>query len=129
MSVSAVSTPASFQPNPQDSSFRSAFQQLTGAISSGDLQTAQSAYASLSQLQQQSGGSTQGPLGQLLSTLGSDLSSGDISGAQSALQAFQKAHTHHHHHKPAASGGDDSQPAPSSASAPSASSNLLDITA
>ena len=77
-------------------------QQLTSAISSGDLKGAQSAYATLSNLQQASGAnSANSPMGQFLSSVGADLSKGDITTAQSDLTTFQKAHGGHHH-KPAA---------------------------
>lgn len=125
MSVSATSTSATPpQPPPQNSAFRAAFQQLTSAISSGDLQAAQKAYASL---QQATGSSApQGPMGQLMTSIGDALSSGKIADAQSALTAFQQAHPHHHHPKPAASADSDS--APSSAPPPVASgSNQIDV--
>jgi hypothetical protein len=108
-------------------------QQLTSAISSGDLQGAQSAYATLSNLQQSSGaGGSNGPLGQFLSSIGADLSKGDMTTAQSDLTTFQKAHGGHHH-KPPSSGTDASSTTDASsanASTPqTTSSNILDISA
>jgi hypothetical protein len=109
-----------------DSGFRTAMQQLTSAISSGDLKSAQSAYATLTSMQQSSGtsGST-GPMAQFLSSVGADLSKGDLTSAQNALTSFQKTH----HHK---QGGADSSTATdtsSTASTQTASTNILDISA
>ena len=109
MSVSATSNSTPPQPPPQNAAFRTAFQQLTTAISSGDLSAAQKAYASL---QQATGSSApQGAMGQLMASIGDALKSGKIDDAQSALTAFQQAHPHKHHAKPPA-GDDDSAPAP-----------------
>jgi hypothetical protein len=129
MSVSSVSgaTPAYPQPG-QNSGVRPAFQQLSSALSSGDVQSAQQA---LSALQQGAGQvDSSSPLGQLLASLNSDLSSGNISGAQQSLQAFQQAH--HHHHRPpptgdAAGTGADatSSSTTSSTSSTSGSSGIL----
>ena len=142
MSVSAVSgVQPPFQPSPQDTAFRSAITQLTSAIGSGDLGTAQKAFAALGALQQTAGpppgapaggpgggpSGGQDPFSQLLTKIGGDLSSGDIAGAQSDLAAFQKAAAGHHHHH-----GGGAAPAPASPAAPAAtssSSNAVDITA
>ncbi len=97
MSMTGISgaTPVN-QPPQQDSGFRSAFQQLTSAIGSGDLDAAQKAYAAL-----QSQAPPKGPLADALSSIGDALGKGDISGAQSSLAAMRQAHGHgHHHHKP-----------------------------
>ncbi len=141
MSVSAVSgVQPAFQPNPQDTAFRSAITQLTSAIGSGDLATAQKAYSTLTTLQQNAGpppgapaggpNGGQDPFSQLLTKIGGDLSSGDISGAQSDLASFQKAAASHHHHH---HGGGGAPPAASSPAAPAAtptsSSNAVDVTA
>jgi outer membrane protein assembly factor BamD (BamD/ComL family) len=123
MSVSATSTSATpLQPPPPNAAFRTAFQQLTTAIGSGDLGAAQKAYASL---QQTTGSSApQGPMAQLMSSIGDALSSGKIEDAQSALTAFQQAHPHKHHAKPPA----DDDSAPSSAPPAVASgSNQIDV--
>jgi outer membrane protein assembly factor BamD (BamD/ComL family) len=109
MSVSATSTTPA-QPPPQNSAFRTAFQQLTTAINSGDLQAAQKAYDTL---QQASGSSApQGPMAQLMASIGDALNSGKLDDAQSALTAFQQAHPHKHHAKPAAAADSDSAPPP-----------------
>ena len=138
MSVSGVSgVQPPFQPNPQDTAFRSAIQSLTTAIGSGDLATAQKAYASLTALQQSAGQPTGGPGGgqdpfsQLLTKIGGDLASGDISGAQGDLAAFQKTAASHHPRHPGGPppGADgDAAPAPAAA-APTTSSKSVDITA
>jgi hypothetical protein len=110
-----------------DSSVRTAMQQLTSAISSGDLQGAQSAYATL---QQSTGkGNSTGPMAQFLSSVGSDLSNGDLTSAQNSLSTFQKAHGGHHH-KPAADASSTTDTAPTDAtSSQTTSSNILDISA
>lgn len=128
MSVTGVSNtstiPSSTQPDP---GFRTALQQLTSAISSGDLQGAQSAYATLTNLQQSSGKSAStGPMAQFLSSVGADLSKGDLTTAQSALTTFQKHGSHHH--KPDASDTADASSS-DAASTPTTSTNILDISA
>jgi hypothetical protein len=135
MSISSVSGSSSPpQPPAQDSAFRTAFQQLTTAISSGDTQGAQSAYATLSQLQQSSGNAnSNNPVSQFLSTIGNDLQNGDISTAQSDLTAFQQQRASHHHKgPPPADGSGDASAAGAAASTTSSSSsstNLVDISA
>ena len=99
MTISSLSgsTP---QPPPQpDPAFRQAFQQLTSAIGSGDTKTAQSAYATLQQLVQQSGkANSNDPMGKFLAAIGNDLQKGDITTAQSDLTSFQQARAAHHPH-------------------------------
>ena len=139
MSVSSISgaTPAS-QPSTQDSSFRTAMQQLTSAITAGDVKGAQTAYATLTNLQQSSGQSNStGPLSTFLSSVGADLGKGDITGAQSTLTSFKASHGKHHHHAPPATNGDNDNDASSSTATASTSgatpaasnSNILDISA
>jgi hypothetical protein len=123
MSISPVSGGPVYQPQSQNTGFRSAFQQLTSAISSGDLQSAQQAYSTLSGLQQGQPNANS-PFAQFLSQLGSDLSSGNIAGAQQDLQAFQKAHGHHHHHH-AQSGDDNDGDGGGGAAGPAGSSGVL----
>jgi hypothetical protein len=131
MSISIVSsTPPSTAQTSPDSGMRSAFQQLTQAIGSGDLDAAQSAYSTLSKMQ----GNTQGngPFAQLMSSLGKDLASGDLSTAQSDLASFQKAHGGHHHHHKAdadASTTDATTTTAATTTTSSSSSNVLDISA
>jgi thioredoxin-like negative regulator of GroEL len=137
MAIAPVSTTSASIPPPIDP-MRQAFGQLTGAIQSGDLSAAQSAYAALTQAQPNQGS---GPFSQALSQIGDALQSGDIGKAQQALAALQQqmqamkgAHHHHGHHH--GGGGDKSQSAsasPSSSSDPTtastASTNLVDVTA
>jgi hypothetical protein len=127
MSVTGISnaSPMTSSTGP-DSSFRTAMQQLTSAISSGDLKGAQSAYATLTNLQQSSGkGASTGPMAQFLSSVGDDLSKGDLTTAQSALSTFQKAH----HHKPSDASSTTDASSADAASSQTASSNILDISA
>jgi len=137
VSISAVSGgPPPFQPNPQDAAFGSAIQQLTSAISSGDLATAQKAYSTLTTLQQSSGqtsgpGGSDNPFNQLLTKIGGDLAAGNISGAQGDLESFKKtAAGHHHHHHGGGAGAGQTPPASTAAATTSTSStNSVDITA
>lgn len=106
MTISGVtSTPTANVQTPQTANFRSTFQQLAKAISSGDLRSAQSAYAQISQMQGAQQGN--GPFAQLLPSLGKDLSTGDLSTAQTDLAACQKAHGGHHHHRSGRDGDGD----------------------
>ena len=137
MAIAPVSTTSASIPPPIDP-MRQAFGQLTGAIQSGDLSAAQSAFAALTQAQPNQGS---GPFSQALSQIGDALQSGDIGKAQQALAALQQqmqamkgAHHHHGHHH--GGGGDKSQSAsasPSSSSDPTTAStgstNLVDVTA
>jgi hypothetical protein len=133
MSVSSISNTTPAQPPAQDSSLRTAMQQLTSAISSGDVKGAQTAYATLTNLQQTSGQSNStGPLAQFLSSIGADLSKGDLTTAQSDLTTFQAAHGKHHRPAAAAAGGDTDPSATAStagATQTTSSSNILDISA
>ncbi|HEY5070290.1 MAG TPA: hypothetical protein VII37_10880 [Candidatus Acidoferrum sp.] len=136
MAIAPVSTTSASIPPPIDP-MRQAFGQLTGAIQSGDLSAAQSAFAALTQAQPNQGS---GPFSQALSQIGDALQSGDIGKAQQALAALQQqmqamkgAHHHHGHHH--GGGGDKSQSAsasPSTSSDPTTSTtstNLVDVTA
>ncbi len=134
MSVSSVTGGGvPVPPNGQQQDFRAAFQQLTSAINSGDLDGAKGAYATLASRQPGPGASDgQNPMAKLLSSIGSDLNSGDLSGAQSVLQQFQQARSgHHHHHRTSGAEGatpDASSPSATTA-APPTSSSQLDILA
>jgi len=113
--------------------WRQDFKQLASALQSGDLAGAQKAYSALQQLQQssQSGGqsssqqqanSGNSPIQNDFAALGKALSSGDLSGAQTAFSqlqtdmqaAFQNgasggvqsAHHGHHHHQHVSSASD-----------------------
>ncbi|MDB5494559.1 MAG: hypothetical protein JWP86_1896 [Phenylobacterium sp.] len=126
MSVSSISASAPAAPPAQNSAFRNAFQQLTTAIGSGDLQTAQQAYATITSLQPQQGsGPSNGPMATLLSTLGQALTSGDLTSAQSSLADFQKSHGQHHHHAAPPSTNDGA----AASTTTTGSSNVLDVSA
>jgi DNA-binding FadR family transcriptional regulator len=137
MGISAVSS-ASFTPPPQGnpSAIKQAFDQLTSALQSGDLQSAQSAYQTLSQSPM--GSDPNSPFAKALSQIGDALQSGDTGKAQQALaqlqQQMQAMRGHHHHHAKPADAGDPSQVATQSdpaAATPVAdtSSNLVNVTA
>ena len=121
MTISSLSgsTP---QPPPQpDPAFRQAFQQLTSAIGSGDTKTAQSAYATLQQLVQQSGKANSND------PIGNDLQKGDITTAQSDLTSFQQARAAHHPH--ADNDGDAAGGGTLTKLGQSSSSNIVDVSA
>ncbi|HXZ67809.1 MAG TPA: hypothetical protein VEH07_04395 [Alphaproteobacteria bacterium] len=136
MSVSAVSSnPQIYQPVLQQQSFRQDLQSLTTAVQSGDLASAQKAYATLvsdnPQLASSSGNGSGSPFQQAISAIGQSLQNSDIGGAQNALSTLQqnmKAHHGHHHHH-----GDATQNAAATAtpaSSPlSASSSSIDFLA
>ena len=128
MTISSLSgsTP---QPPPQpDPAFRQAFQQLTSAIGSGDTKTAQSAYATLQQLVQQSGkANSNDPMGKFLAAIGNDLQKGDITTAQSDLTSFQQARAAHHPH--ADNDGDAAGGGTLTKLGQSSSSNIVDVSA
>jgi hypothetical protein len=69
-------------------------------------------------------------MAQFLSSVGSDLSNGDLTSAQSALSTFQKAHGGHHH-KPSADASNttDASSTDTASSQTTSSSNILDISA
>jgi hypothetical protein len=92
---------------------------LFSALNSGDLKTAQSAYAALG------GSSGSGPTSGPLASIGQALANGDLAGAQKAAQQFQAQRSGHHHHQ------DTQSPATVTAStAPAGSSgSLLNVVA
>jgi hypothetical protein len=124
MSVSPVSSTGSAYSSATQSTQVSAFKQrkqdfeaLSQALSAGDLAGAQSAFSALQQdLANIGQGQATPPAGQTsqtgqgsfssaLQALGQALSSGDLSGAQSAFAQLQQdiqkvAQGHHHHHHP-----------------------------
>jgi ribosomal protein S20 len=107
---------------------RSDFKQLTQALQSGDLSSAQQAYSALAQASSNSifSPNNSSPLAEDFQAVGKALQSGDIQGAQTALTQFQKdasaalssqsqpasgaprAHHGHHHHADADNDGDSS---------------------
>ena len=105
MALSGVSSASSIPTNTQTDP-RLLFMQLSKAISSGDVNGAQQAYAQLTQALGTNGaaGSTSNandPFSQALAAIGQSLQNGDIGGAQQALanlqQQMQGARGHHHH--------------------------------
>jgi hypothetical protein len=135
MSVSSVSsTTVSYQTNPQNN-LRRAFAQLASTIQSGDLGSAQQAYAAFTDAQATSGKTVDpnSPLGQALSQIGQDLQSGDINGAQQVLSNLQstRGNGHHHHHHGGASNpaGTTETSSPGLAPTPSTSGNNVDLSA
>ena len=135
MSVSSISTStaasaSAAQAPGQASALRTAFQQLTTAIGSGDLKSAQAAYATITGLQQGGGqsGQSDGPFAQLMSSLGKDLQSGDLTTAEGDLASFQKAHGGHHHHHGGGAPAASSDSTTTAAATPS-STNVLDVSA
>jgi hypothetical protein len=124
--------------------FKQDFKQLASALKNGDLAGAQTAFKALQQLLQgnqtggqssngQQAGSSNNPIQSDFAALGQALSSGDLSGAQSAFAklqtdmqaavqnnasgAVQSTHHGHHHHRHASSASDtDSSTADQTAS-------------
>jgi hypothetical protein len=137
MTVSGISSsPANTYQNNPVNEFRQTFADLVKSIKSGDLQSAQQAYASLAQLQSNGAGppaNANSPFNQALSQIGQALQNGDISGAQQALAALaqqaQGSHHHHHHHQHADSDADSAANAPPNAPPPSGVGATLDVTA
>jgi hypothetical protein len=66
------------------------FAALVSALNSGDLRGAQSAYASLSEIQGRRFANPNGPFAQAVSGIGQALRSGDLSGAQQALSSLPR---------------------------------------
>lgn len=139
MTISAISSTSVSGQQPVNNfmAVRQSFTQLQSAIQSGDLQSAQSAYATLST---QVGSNPNSPFAQALNQIGQDLQSGNIGQAQKDMASIQqqmqqaqqaRAHHHHHHH-----GGGGTQaanantaPATTSTTDPSPSSTTLNLTA
>jgi hypothetical protein len=122
MSVSGVSSSSGVSPTDLQSKFKQVkadFKALSDALNSGDVSSAQSAYAQLQkdlpQKAQSADSSTSGDTP--MSALGKALQSGDLAGAQQAFATLQQARHGHHHHgggaaaapavPPAASSDDD----------------------
>jgi hypothetical protein len=81
------------------------FQSVTQALQSGDITTAQQAFAALqkddpkvAQALSQSGQNSSNPQSTALQALSTALQSGNVTGAQTALASLQQAHKGHHHH-------------------------------
>ena len=100
MAVSGVSPTASTLQSTQTDP-RQLFGQLTSAINSGDLSSAQQIYSQLSQALGGTNANSNNPFDQALNAIGQSLQSGDIGGAQQALSSLQQqtqAGRGHHHH-------------------------------
>lgn len=87
------------------SQMKQAWQQLSESLQSGDLAGAQTAFATITSLQQQTSGSAShtnnSQLSKDMQSLGQALQSGNLSAAQSAFAAVQNdlksTHGRHHH--------------------------------
>jgi hypothetical protein len=130
MNVSNVTSATSPYPSSYQSNFRLGlqdFESLAGALQSGNLASAQTAFSSLEQdlpgISQllQPGSSTgsaadqSSPIPKALQSLQTALKSGDLSGAQQAfanlqqgLQSARSAHRGHHHHHASATNATNS---------------------
>lgn len=114
---------------------RQLFAQVNGAVQSGNLAAAQSAFAAFSQA---GGVNSNGPLAQAIGKIGDALNAGDIGQAQQALadfkqqvQSFKAAHRHggHRHDQDANSATASAAPAAASAATPATSAGLINVTA
>jgi hypothetical protein len=107
MSVSAISSSSGFSPVDWQSKaqqIKTDFQSLDQALQSGDLKTAQQAFAALqkdspakSSTASTSSTSSSNPNDQM-NTLSQALQSGNLSAAQQAFAQLQQAHRGHHRH-------------------------------
>ncbi len=134
MAIAPVSSTAANVPPPADP-MHQALGQLTSAIQSGNLSAAQSAYSTLSQ---SASSNPNDPFAQALAQIGDDLQSGDITQAKQDLATLQQQmkgahHGHGHHHHAGGAGPAQSAGATTSTSndptAPTSSTNLVDVTA
>jgi hypothetical protein len=115
-SVSSSSDTSQTGTVPNFQQIKSDFQALASALQSGNVSSAQQAYAALQkdapglfQSNSSQGSSSSDPLASALSSLGTALQSGNLANSQQAFAALQQTVQghHHHHHK----GGDDQSPA------------------
>ena len=112
-SVSSLSTTGSVQATSTNpfKKIREDMQQIATALQSGDLGSAQTAFATLQKdapnlTRESQNSDTTNPRAQALADLGSALQSGNLTQAQqafSSLQQAMKAGGHHHHHGGSAS--------------------------
>jgi len=110
MSISGISTNSPYQASFTNFyQMKQDFKSLSKALQSGDLSTANQAFAQLQkdtgmstdQTQSSSSSVNSNSTSDLLQTLGNALQNGDLSGAQKAFSQIQQnmqAHRHHHHH-------------------------------
>jgi hypothetical protein len=124
---------AATSPVPTNAQVQSDLQSLSSALQSGNLGSAQQAYATLQKdapgLVQGSTSTSSNPVSSALGAVGKALSQGNVSGAQQAFASLKQVAggRHHHHHH----GGGVSESTGSSASigsaAESATSSLLNV--
>ena len=98
MTISAVVNSPAYAPFQSRINFGKSWKALVNALRSGDLQAANQAYSALAQ----STAMQSGPVSQLLSEIGTDLKTGNLSGAQQSLEQSQqppKPMRHHHRHR------------------------------
>jgi hypothetical protein len=111
MNVSNVGSCASASHSSRQSQFKAVkddFQKLKSALDSGDVSSAQDAFATLKQdMPAPKNRANNSQFGNDLQSVGTALASGDLSGAQKAFASFQQdvqtsrashAHKHHNHH-------------------------------
>lgn len=131
MAVSGVSPTASTLQSTQTDP-RQLFGQLTSAINSGDLSSAQQIYSQLSQALGGTNANSNNPFDQALNAIGQSLQSGDIGGAQQALSSLQQqtqaGRGHHHHGGHHGGGGQASASASPSSSTTTTSSASVTAT-
>ncbi len=103
LSVNPLSYYSSYYPQKNATTVQSAYQNLGTALQSGNLSSAQVAFAALQQANQgQNQGGTSGPIATDMTNLGNALNSSNLSSAQSAYAQLQKdvdaqvGHDHHH---------------------------------
>ena len=135
MAISPVSSSAVNPNQNQGDDAWQQFQQLVSAVNSGDLTTAQQAYADFTNGPgaKVAQANPDSPLAQALNQIGQALQSGDVGGAQKALAAL-RPHGHGGHHRPAASAQETTPAAagaaqPASPADPNAPGATLDVTA
>jgi hypothetical protein len=105
---------------------RQSFNDLTQALQSGDLASAQKAYSTLVQNTPGASNNPNSPLAQI----GQALQSGDLAGAQSAMSSLKAArHGGHHHHHGNGGAAPTSAEIPPSTTSPGSVSSTLNTTA
>ena len=125
MTISALSNSSNYMIAQRHSNFATSWQGLVDALRSGNATAAQQAYSDITQSGSPLPGGQNGPWGRLLTAIGSELQTGNLSGAQQAIGRFEhpapKAHRHHHHHHHHGQGATTQPPATNSAASPAAS--------
>ena len=123
MTISALSNSSNYMIAQRRSNFATSWQSLVDALRSGNATAAQQAYSDITQSDSPLPGGQNGPWGRLLAAIGSELQTGNLSGAQQAIgwseRPAPKAHRHHHHHD--GQGATAQQPATNSSASSAAS--------